>query len=377
MRNKGRKLTLEAMKYIHTCLMVVLLALGVNDAKAQYNERMVDSVCTVYALLYDFDGAILVADNNKPVFEGAFGYTGSDQSNHVTTETQFCITGLTNLFTAAMVLKLIEDGDLYFDETLDIFFPKEKIPGKKFITIENLLTYSSGLPNNVKVLETTTTEFHPVNHIASLNERRLDAPPGEESVEKHIDYILLGLVVERIMGKPWNECLKELVLDPCGMTQTGALVSDQKSTQLAASYHVVQRPLQVEADIPVRIDNFHASGAMYSTIGDMFKFDQALYENKILSKGTHKMMLTQHPDFKNVGLGWKVNEEKTGKKKNTIAMASGKVQGYNALWMRFEEDKRSIILLSNSDMVNIQDFAQQIRKALYPAVAVNTSKGKK
>lgn len=343
----------------------------------QFSERTVDSVCTVYALLYDFDGVILVANENRPIFEGAFGYTSAARNEHVSLDTRFSIGELTHMFTSVMVMKLVEDGDLYLDETVDIFFPKEKIPGKKFITIEHLLTFSSGLPNNIKVLETTTTEFHPQSYIASLNERRLESPPGEESVEKHIDYIILGLIIERIMGMPWDEALKELILDPCGMTQTGVVKSAERDPAMAASYHVVQRPLDIQEDIPVRLDNFFAAGAVYSTLRDMFLFDNALYENKLLSRSMMKLMFTKHPDFQNIAFGWRIDEQKLGKKKMTITSGDGHVQGYNALWMRFEEDKRTIMLLSNSNMVDLQDFASHIRRALYgDTISVTDQKGK-
>jgi CubicO group peptidase (beta-lactamase class C family) len=353
------------LKRISLLLLALPLIVEGVSAQSKYNERAVDSVCTVYALLHDFDGVILVSDGEKAVFQGAFGLANHQSREFVQLNTQFCITDLTHLFTATMVLKLIEDGDLYFDETVDIFFPKEKIPGKKFITIENLLTYSSGLPNDLDFMEKNVTEHHPEAYIKDLGEKKLQTPPGEESDLKNIDYILLGLVVERIMGKPWDDCLKELILDPCAMAETGVLKGADKSPQLAASYHVVDRPLMVEPDAPVRIDNYSSSGAIYSTIGDMFKFDRALYEGKVLSKNMLKMMLTNHPDFKNVALGWNVYQDKSGKKKLTIAQRSGHIQGYRAVWLRFVEDQRSIILLSNSDYVDLEDFSAQIQKQLY------------
>lgn len=355
------------MRFKNIILFLLVMTLIKHHAFGQnkYNERAVDSVCTVYALLHDFDGVILVSDGDKAVFQGAFGMSDHGKRQFVELNTQFCITDLTHLFTATMVLKLIEDGDLYFDETIDVFFPKEKIPGKKFITIENLLTYSSGLPNDLDFMEKNVNEHHPEAYIKDLGDKKLETPPGEESNLKNIDYILLGLIVERIMGKPWDESLKELILDPCGMSETGVLKSAEKSPQLAASFHVVDRPLQVEPDAPVRIDNYFASGAIYSTIGDMFKFDRALYTSKILSKNMVKMMLTNHPDFKNVALGWNVRQEKNGKKKMTIAERSGKIQGYRAVWLRFVEDQRSIILLSNSDYADLKDFSAQIQKQLY------------
>ena len=235
--------------------------------------------------------AVIVSQNGQIVYQKGFGYSDVEHSIPITPETKFRIGSITKQFTAAAILKLQENGKLRLDDKLSKFIPD--YPRGDEVTIHHLLTHTSGIPSyTIKpdFMKTVTFQIDPQKFIDSFKNDTFDFDPGEQQRYSNSGYFLLGYIVERISGKSLQDYLKVVFFDPLDMKDTGIYHRNLKLDHEAAGYSYIHG--HVRKAIDWDMSRAGGAGALYSTIIDLYKWNEALFNGKVLSESTLKAAFT-------------------------------------------------------------------------------------
>ncbi len=239
-----------------------------------------------------FSGAVVVAADGEIVLEKGYGRAERETGRPVTPATVFTVGSITKQFTAAAILKLEMMGRLGTDDPITRWFD-EVPPDKRGITLHHLLTHSAGFPGAIG------DDFDIDLDSAAFARRALAGEllfePGEAYEYSNVGYSLLGIVVEKASGQPYETFLREQLFTPAGMTRTGCLLPAYTDDELAVGYrdgerwgNVIRRPMRPDGP------SWHlrANGGIHATVGDMFRWYRALQGEAILSAEAKEKLFT-------------------------------------------------------------------------------------
>ncbi len=314
----------------------ILKAQGQNDSLAQKLDEYLNSANKAHT----FNGAVLIAQHGKIILEKGYGY--KDVANKTLNDTNsiFQIGSNTKPFTATAILILQQEGKLFINDKLSKYFPD--YPNGNKITIENLLTHTSGIPG-YDVEETDTIAWSPVSKEFILNifkNDSLEFEPGTKYKYSNAGYFLLGMIIEKVTGKSYEQAIRNMIFGPLQMVHSGFDFIHLKDTLKATGYAVLNDTMQRPVHL---IDSTvsYAAGAMYSTTGDMYKWARANATNQILSADLWKKAFTPYKE--NYGYGWIIDSING---KNYIGHSGG-IMGFTSYFLYFPQEDVTIILLNN------------------------------
>jgi CubicO group peptidase (beta-lactamase class C family) len=287
------------MKDIAASLLLVsgLLFGLATQAHSQSLQSRIDDLVSEYVLHQQFMGTVLVAEKGEIIFAKGYGLADVEQDIPNTPETKFMIGSITKQFTAMLVMQLIEAGKLRFDNTISDFvpaFPRD-IGGR--ITIEMLLSHRSGLPfpeGIEKYYYATRKDEYLQEFVRQLEEEGLRFDPGEGYGYSNAGYFILGLIIEGVTGKPYEVVLKEQILQPLSMLDTGCDRDGLVLENRARSYQRLPDGYITWNEDTNGYDPSvcgFGSGNLYSTILDLLKFSEALSTTQLLSRQYMDMYL--------------------------------------------------------------------------------------
>lgn len=309
-----------------------------------------------------FNGTVLVSTNGKVDYLTGIGIANRQQPQSINAKTKFKIASITKTFTAVLILKLYEQGKIDLNATIGKYLTTYKGEGKDTVTIHNLLTYSSGIPNcegntGIQVYQTPVSvdEF-----IVKYCSGDLEFEPGKQFSYNNGDYIILGRIIEKITNKTFNQNLVNEILIPLKMGNTNLLYSKNIISNLAETYNIDDSTKVFYRDDPMYIENYYAAGAMYSTVEDLLKFDDGIFGYQLLNKKTIDLMLTPYPKLYGVAYGFWVTENKFGTQNLKVANRQGSIWGANANWLHIIDKNKTFIVLSNTNATNLQDLTEQL-----------------
>lgn len=302
----------------------------------------------------DFSGSVLVARDGQTIFSKSYGLANIELNVPNTPQTMFRIASISKPFTATAIMMLEERGKLKASDPICKYLADCPAAWQP-ITIRHLLTHTSGIPNYLDFPEFQAQIALPVTHekmIATFRDKPLDFAPGEKYFYSNSGYYLLAVIIERASGKSYGDFLQENIFAPLGMKQTGDFDNRSIIKNRAAGY-------SLKNDRPANAIYFDPSqllgtGSLWSTIGDLLLFDQALYTEKLVSRKTLDEMFT--PVKNNYGYGWTI-EKMFGRK---LIGHSGDTLGFMGFFQRFTDDRTTIILLSNKGYLKIQALANAL-----------------
>ncbi len=239
-----------------------------------------------YASANQFMGSVLVARGDSVVFDKAYGSASLEFGVSNTTRTRFRIGSLTKQFTAAAVLLLEERGKLRVEDRINAHIPDPPKAWDK-ITIFQLLTHTSGIPNYADFPEYPKLKpfaIAPAKLVALIREKPLDFAPGERMNYSNSGYAVLGYMIEQMTGETYAQFLQENFFTPLGMNDSGYEVSSAVVANRAAGY--VQGPAGLENAGFVQSSVLYSAAGLYSTTGDLLRWERGLFGGKILSAGS-------------------------------------------------------------------------------------------
>jgi teichoic acid D-alanine hydrolase len=344
------------MKQIITGLLIIIFAQLVFGETSEF-AKVVES----YKTENNFNGVIIVATDGKIDFISGVGLADRQSNSKITSESKFKIASITKTFTAVLIMKLYEQGKIDLNATIGKYFPEYKGAGKDKVTIRQLLTYASGIPNEGEKTGTfsyksplTLDEY--INKYCSGN---LEFESGSKSVYANTEYIILGKIIENMTGKLFDKVLQEQILSPLKMKDSGMANSKKTVSGLVKSYTQNEASKAFNDDEPYLIENYFASGAMYSTVEDLLKFDTAIFKNKLLQPKTTDLMLKFYPDLGDVAFGfW--GSDGYGNFAEKFYYRPGGILGSTANWIHTIKNKKTIIVMSNTNATNLFELSEKL-----------------
>lgn len=288
-----------------------------------------------------FMGTVLVAKDGAVGFEKSLGFANVEWQVPNTPATKFRIGSVTKQFTAVAILLLEERGLLAIGDPVSKYLPDAPNAWAN-VTVFHLLTHTSGIPSitsfpdfgNWKLSAPSVAES-----VAHFRDRPLEFVPGEGFAYSNSGYLLLGHLIERVSGQTYEAFVKDNLLVPLGMVETGYDWNSTIFPQRASGY---QRKASGLVNAPyINMLVPHAAGALYSTTGDMLRWTQGLFSGKLLSHASLERMTTPHKG----GYGFGVFVRTINGRK--IIEHGGSIDGFSAYLSYSPEEKLTAVVLSN------------------------------
>jgi len=321
-------------------LMFAPAAPSVSYAPPPLPER-IDAYARASQEIGATPGVLMVLQGGVMVYDGYWGAADRSTGRAFDAETLFDLGSVTKSFTAATVLRLVEEGALRLDDPLATFF--EDVPEDKAgITIEQLLTHSSGLSDETGGFEGRDSDpfVSEADFLAPLWASPLNRAPGSDYEYSNAGYSVLAILVERVTGEPFEVALRRLVLDRAGLSATGYRLMDWTPQQAAHGYddrHIAPERadqglfyLERWRQEPVSY-RLLGNGGLHSTPQDMARWMRALSRGEVLRPDTlvrlYQPLMTLDepypPTFTHYSYGWGVGARPSGERWISHAGSNG------------------------------------------------------
>lgn len=326
---------------------IIIFTVSFFLLKAQNQTDSISQKLDEYLLsankFYKFNGSVLIAEKGKILLEKSYGYKNFATKSLNDSNSIFQIGSVTKQFTSTVILKLQEDGKLSIQDKLSKYFPEFKYANK--ITLENLLTHTSGIDNYTNDIDDNDSAIvcNPIKKQLVLDlifKKGLDFKPGTKFSYDNSGYYLLGLIIEKVTGKSYEQNVRDIIFTPLQMTNSLFDFKDSKDTNIAIGYKILNDSQHLIAQ---RWDSTvtYAAGAIFSTTGDMYKWIKAIANKEILSADSWEAALSLH--LEHYGYGWFI-DSLYGKK--SISHGGG-LPGFMADVTFYPDEDAIIILLNN------------------------------
>ena len=332
--------TLPTTKFL--LLSSVLAVFLQQTALAQDHAAKIQEVLALAQKYRQFNGSALVAENGKVVYKGAFGSANMEWNIPNMPDTKFRLGSITKQFTATVILQLVEQGKIKLDGKLSDYLPDYRKDVGEKVTIHHLLTHTSGIPSytsqprffeNVSRNPYKVDEF--VNKYASGN---LEFEPGSKFLYNNSGYFLLGAIIEH--------------------DHHDTVIAKRAAGYIKTTDGYANAPY-LDMSIP------YAAGSLYSTVEDLFLWDQALYTDKLLSAKSKALMYT--PFLDSYAYGWVITN--AGFKQNNedvqVITHGGGINGFTTTIVRFPKEKNLIVMLDNTNTEYLDRLSNSITKIIY------------
>lgn len=353
------------MKHI-TKLILPLLFLAVQiscnqkTADRPASLTLQQKIDSLFTMVPDFSGVVLVADHGKPIYNKAFGYRNVETKTPLDTTDLFELASVSKQFTAMVIMMLKDEGKLSYDDLLEKYIPGLPYPG---VSIRHLLTHTSGLPDYQAIMDqhwdkskvagnddivAYLQKFHPPSLFA----------PGEKYTYSNTGYVLLGSIAEKVSGKDFVEFCRERIFKPLHMKSTDIRSIEEKKTieNFALGYiFVTEKQRYVRADsfpssnYTIWLGNRKGPGRISSTAPDLLAWDRALYTEQLISQSTLKEAFTPYTlsndSISHYGFGWIIEENPDAGK---IVWHNGDNPGYKTVIIRWIDQDKTLMVLCNN-----------------------------
>lgn len=343
---------------------------SINKIRKEINaEEKTAKLKILFDSIYNkglFNGNILVSQRGVVLYKNSYGYADFKSKDTLTTETVFQIASISKQFTAVAILKLMERGMISLEDPVQRFYPDFPYEG---VTIKLLLSHRSGLMEYIYFLD------HVLPNQQELigNQQMMDSiislkPQKYYSPDTHFDYTntnyaILACIVEKVTGKRFFEFMNEEIFKPAGMSSTFLYHSGPVDTNLHIATGFKYNKTKAG---DLFADSVWGDKGVYTTLDDLFKWDQSLYTEKLITRKTlMEAFVPRSHEFagkRNYGYGWRtiMLEDST-----ILPYHRGRWQGFQSLLAHSERDTSCIIALGNKRIVygiNIED----VFNILYP-----------
>ncbi|MEO7802448.1 MAG: serine hydrolase [Ginsengibacter sp.] len=308
--------------------------------------------------------ALLVAKDGNVLYKKGFGYADVKNKIAITPDTKFRIGSVTKQFTAAAILKLQENKQLNVNDKLSKFIPD--FPHGNDVSIHHLLTHTSGIhsyTNKEGFIDKVTTAISPDTLVNAIKKDSFDFKPGDRWMYNNSGYFILGYIISKVSGMSYNEYLKRTFFDPLNMKNTG--VYHAGITLEHEAKGLAKKDGQYTEGLDWDMSWAGGAGALYSTVDDLLKWNQALYNGKVLSKQSFDATIT--PVVLNSGekatpyYGYGLGISKY--RGENVISHSGGLNGFLTQLAYFPDEKLSVVMFTNTSEPEIMFNPNTIAEA--------------
>jgi CubicO group peptidase (beta-lactamase class C family) len=356
----------ELMKKIIS-LLFILTQTNVLVFSQTKNEK-IDNLVQSYTNLNKFSGNVFIAEKGKTIFEKSYGFADRESNTPNSSNTKFRIASLTKQFTAVLIMQLVESGKIDLNSTIAHYLPYYKKEIGDRITIHQLLTHTSGLPEY-----TERNDFFPdfskhsythKDFVQKFCSDSLLSKPGTEYKYSNTGYYILGTIIEEITKNNYAEVLKKNILDIAKMKNTG-VENDSTIIKTKAKGYNFKSGIYLNADYIDISCTIFSAGAIYSTTGDLLLWDKALYSDKLLTPKSRELMFT--PVLANYGYGVGVTKffSPDLKKEMHFIFHQGAINGFRSIMTHIVNENILITILCNNFDTDVNQISNAIFSLLH------------
>jgi len=349
-------------------VLAILLALAVCPAvpsqepkpSVSHQSGTVAQLADEFLSARDFNGVALVARDGRVLFEKAYGLANRELVVPNKLETKFRLGSVTKQFTAMAIMILAERGKVQLSDPI-CDYVENCTKTWAAVTVRHLLAHTSGIPSFTDLPDNDEYErlpMKPLATIARFRDKPLDFVPGDRFTYSNSGYLLLGHIIERASGEKYEDILRKNIYDPLGMLDSGydhprVILKDRASGYAKENGHVVNATY-MEMDTPF------GGGSMYSTVGDLLRWDQALYTEKLVFEKSLAQIFTptEVPYPKGwwsrhkYGFGWFL----TKWFRRNLIWHEGGTYGFEAAILRYPEDRTVVVVLENMELLEQGEY---------------------
>jgi CubicO group peptidase (beta-lactamase class C family) len=345
--------------------VVAIIVLLLGNCRAQEVTSELDKYLETAAETGKFSGSILIASKGKVLVSKGYGLANRELNVPNTPRMKFRIGSLTKQFTAMAIMILQERGKLSVQDSVCKYTPDCPRDWAE-ITVHHLLTHTSGIQELLSFPDFQQTMALPspvAETVERFKNKPLDFKPGTKFKYSNSGYVLLGYIIERASGQSYEAYLKENIFEPLKMPNTGGDHNDLIIKNRAAGYtkrdgSIINAPY-IDMSIPT------GGGSLYSTVEDLFLWDQALYTEKLVTKKSLAAMFTPYmtADWGDgVAYGWFIGKNKSNHKYMGFL---GGINGFAAQIMRYPNEKLLVVVLSNFSFAPVSDIESDLSDIVF------------
>lgn len=331
-------------------LFLFVICVGLTTAFAQDKAAKIDDLMKLHSKYGNFNGSVLVAENGRVIYKKGFGMANMEWNVPNDPETKFRLASVTKQFTAALILQLVEQGKIKLDGKITDYLPDYRKDTGDRITVHQLLNHTSGIPNYTALpgffKDHSRDPYTVADFVKKYLSGDLEFEPGTKFNYNNSAYYLLGAIIEKVTGKTYAQVMQENVFAPAGMKNSGydsfSALIPKRATGYTKSRKGYINADYLDMSIP------YAAGSLYSTVEDLYLWDQALYGEKILSAKSKELMFK--PNLENYGYGFSSQTLTLTDNKTLVPTIAhnGGINGFSTNITRFTGDKHLIVLLDNT-----------------------------
>lgn len=341
-------------------IFLVWIIFSVVAVQAQTVIEDIDKFMTEKYPANQPGAAILVAHNDKVIFRKGYGLANLNPDQPVTPDMVFRIGSITKQFTSTAILKLAEQGKIDLKADITKYLTDFSTPGKT-VTVEQLLNHTSGIKSYTSLPDAMSKKglyISPADMMKIIQTQPSDFAPNDQWLYNNSGYFLLGMIIEKVSGMTYGEYVQKNLLKPAGMKST--FTDDSNLPTNVAKGYMKSGATEFKAADYIHPSIPYSAGAIFSTVDDLWKWNQAVFNYKLVKKESLEKAWT--PTKLNSGklvgygyawqFGWMGNAKAIGH--------GGAIDGYLTMELYVPDQKIYVCILSNSMTVNPEEYTYQV-----------------
>jgi len=371
------------MRHTYSAALLAF-AVTTSSARAQDNRaliRYVDSVANAAVAEHRTAGvSVAVVKNGRTILAKGYGFADLENDVPATAETVYRIGSVTKQFTSTAIMRLVEQGKVSLDDTLQKFLPDFPTQGNR-VTVRHLLNHTSGIKSYTslgpKWARVVRLDLAPDSLVALFANEPFDFKPGDQWLYDNSGYFLLGMIIEKVSGKKYGQYLKDEIFTPLGLKST--IYCDQAPLikHRAQGYTLRPDSTFINAE-PLSMTQPYAAGSLCSTVNDLAAWTLALSSGKVVTPASYKLMTTPGTlnDGKPLTYGFGLGIGTVGGHRQVSH--NGGINGFISELHHYPDDSLVTVVLTNTGALTAVQLERLIaRRALgikdLPAVAIDAS----
>ena len=305
-----------------------------------------------------FQGVALVARNGQVLFQKAYGKAVEEWSVPNNLNTKFELASITKQFTGAAILLLEQAGKLDIDAPVGNYYPQAP-NGWKDITVRQLANHTSGLPNNSlqDFNKGLCVPYTMDELIGTFRSRPLKFKPGTHWAYTNTEYYLLAYIIQAVSGESYADFLTHHLFQPLGMNESGIAPTLAVVSEMAEGYATEGKSVRHRDYFDRSLEL--GAGGIYSTVSDMFRWNEALNGEKLLNRKSLDSMFTPSSPG-NYGFGWFIEEKPRRKEYH-----EGSDPGFAAFEIRYPNERAFIMVFANLESAPVKIIANGLGELLF------------
>ena len=341
---------------------------GASSVPAGSHAAEIDALVSAFHDAGQFNGSVLVSEGGKVIYENGVGWANIEWEIPNTPDTKHRIGSVTKQFTSALVLQLVEEGEIELDAPISTYLPGYPEPQGSEVTVHHLLNHTSGIPSYTGLPEfgdeMMRDSYTPDELIEVVWDLPLEFEPGSDWAYNNSGYFILGRIIENVTGEEYDDVLRERLLEPLGLDDSGYDHYEEIQPHEAAGYERTltgyQHASYLDSSLP------YAAGMMYSTVRDLYRWDRALYDGATPFEKVETKELWYTPGLQDYAYGWSVRDEQIGEEGPTVRVIEhgGGINGFSTAFVRYPDQQNMIAVIDNTQG-NAGGLAAQIARVLY------------